>query len=371
MKWNWQKTQWPNFAYKKAALAEREASFLRQSGIFLGTLKHIKKKDQDSLAIEVISTEALKTSEIEGEILNRDSVQSSVRRHFGLSGDTKKTPPAEQGIADMMVDLYRTFATPLTHDQLFAWHKMLTKGRKDLHDIGSYRTHQEPMQIVSGPVHDPNIHFEAPPSKEMRREMDTFIRWFNDTAPEGKTPLPALTRTGIAHLYFACIHPFEDGNGRIGRAIAEKALSQTLGQPTLIALSQTIQGNKKAYYRSLELNNKDMEITDWLTYFADTVLQAQQLTQTLIDFLIEKTKLYERLRGQLNDRQDKALARMFREGPEGFQGGLSAENYISITQAPRATATRDLQDLVEKGALFKTGELRHTRYFLNLNAEKK
>src|SRR5690606_25971813 len=153
--------------------------------------------------------------------------------------------------------------------------------------------------------------------------------------PDRDNPLPALTRAGIAHLYFVCIHPLEDGNGRIGRAIAEKALAQSFGQPTLIALSHTIQKHKKAYYEALEHNNKGIEITDWLLYFSKTILQAQLRTQSLIDFVIERTKLYDRVRGLLNDRQEKLLARMFREGPDGFMGGLSVKNYLSITGASR------------------------------------
>jgi Fic family protein len=196
--------------------------------------------------------------------------------------------------------------------------------------------------------------------------MDAFIAWFNRTASTGATPLPALTRAGIAHLYFECIHPFEDGNGRIGRALAEKALAQGLGQPTLIALADTIERHNKAYYDALERANKGNEITDWLVYFAQVLLEAQERTQVRIEFLIEKAKLYDRLRGQLNPRQEKVLARMFREGPDGFTGGLSAENYISITQTSAATATRDLQDLVQKGGLVRTGERRYTRYSLNL-----
>lgn len=264
----------------------------------------------------------------------------------------------------MMVDLYKTFNNPLSHEQLFAWHKMLMKGRRYLHDVGAYRTHEDSMQVVSGPVHKPKVHFEAPPSKAMHREMTRFIKWLNDTARDGKNPLPALSRAGIAHLHFVCIHPFEDGNGRIGRAIAEKALSQCLGQPTLIALSHAIQEQKNAYYETLEKNNKGNEITDWLVYFANTILDAQSYTQKLIDFLIEKTRLYDKLRGKMNERQEKVIARMFREGPEGFKGGLSAEKYISITKTSRATATRDLQDLVEMGALLKTGERKYTRYSL-------
>ncbi len=364
MIWNWQQSDWPKFTYADKALSLLETRFLHQAGMVLGTLKHIGNDEQSELRVDLISIEALKTSEIEGEILNRDSVQSSIRRNFGLDTDNRRVPPAERGIAEMMVDLHRSYDKRLSHAKLFAWHKMLCSGRNDLNDVGRYRTHADPMQVVSGAIHDPKVHFEAPPSDTMKAEMDRFIRWFNDTAPGGKNALPLLTRAGIAHLYFVCIHPFEDGNGRIGRAIAEKSLSQGLGQPALLALSHTIEKGRKAYYRNLELGNKDLEITDWLIYFAETILSAQAYAQTLIDFLIEKTKLYDRLRGELNPRQEKVLARLFRAGPEGFEGGLSAENYIRITGTSRATATRDLQDLVEKGALIRTGERRHTRYWL-------
>jgi len=366
MAWNWQKNDWPQFTYKKSAIADLEARFSHRSGIFLGALKHVSTEEKNTLVVDLMSTEALKTSEIEGEILNRDSLQSSIRRNFGLEAKNRKIPPAEQGIAEIMVDLYMTFNKPLSHGQLFAWQKMLMKGRRDLNALGAYRTHEAPMQVVSGAIHKPKVHFEAPPSKVMHREMTQFIKWFNDTAPDGKNPLPALTRAGIAHLYFVCVHPFEDGNGRIGRALAEKVLSQCLGQPTLIALSHTIQERKKTYYESLEKNNKDSEITAWLVYFANTILEAQGYTQKLIDFLIEKSKLYEKLRGKMNERQEKVIARMLREGPEGFKGGLSAEKYLSIAKTSRATATRDLQDLVEKSALLKTGERKYTRYWLNI-----
>lgn len=362
MAWNWQKSDWPHFSWDKDALEELEARFLHQSGILLGTLKHMDDEQKQGLTIELISTEAMKTSEIEGELLNRDSVQSSIQRNFGLAPTQSKTSPAEQGIADMMVDLYQSFDNALSHDTLHTWHKMLTMGRRDLRDIGLYRTHEEPMQVVSSSLHEPKVHFEAPPSAQMSAEMDQFIDWFNQS-----DKLPALTRCGLAHLYFVCIHPYEDGNGRIGRAIAEKALSQNLGQPTLLALSQTIQKNRKAYYRHLEINNKELAITDWLVYFAETILEAQTSSQTLIEFLLAKTRLYDGLRDQLNPRQAKAIARMFREGPDGFTGGLSAENYITITDTARATATRDLKDLVEKGALKRTGELRYTRYWLNID----
>lgn len=366
MKWNWQQDIWPNFSYDKKQLEGFESAFLKAEGMLFGTFKHLNIEDKNNLTIDIISNEALKTSEIEGEYLNRESVQSSIRRQFGLESDNRKLLPAEQGIAEMMVDLYRSFSEPLTHEKLFCWHKMVTTGRHDLYDIGQYRTHEEPMQIVSGYIHNPKIHFEAPPSSKMPSEMDQFIKWFNQTSPSGEFPLPALTRAGISHLYFVCIHPFEDGNGRIGRAIIEKVLAQSFGSPTLIALSYIIEKNKKNYYSALEMANKNNEITPWLLYFSKMILEAQDYTQKYIEFLIKKTKLYDRVRGKLNERQEKVLARIFREGPEGFKGGLSAENYIRITQTSRATATRDLQELVILKVLTRTGERKITRYNLSL-----
>lgn len=224
------------------------------------------------------------------------------------------------------------------------------------------------MQMVSGPMHEPRVHFEAPPSARMRAEMTRFLKWYNQTSPNGKHPLAALARAGIAHWYFVSIHPFEDGNGRIARALAEKALSQSVGQPTLIALSRVINTKRRAYYKVLERGNRQNEITEWMVYFARTIVDAQIHAQEWVDFLIAKTRLFDRLRGQINSRQEKALLRMCQEGPAGFQGGLSAANYIRITGASRATASRDL---VEKGALVQTGALKSTRYHLGFLADRR
>jgi len=366
--WNWQLKDWPEFRYDCSKMEALEAEFLRQSGIFIGSFRHVGDEDKQQLCIELISNEAINTSEIEGEMLNRDSLQSSIRRNFGLSTDHRRVPPAEQGIAQMMVELYRQFDAPLSEELLFHWHKLIVNGRRDLKNIGCYRTDEYPMQVVSGPIHSPRVHFEAPPSAIIPDEMRRFVRWFQRTAPTGDSPLPILTRAGIAHLYFVCIHPFEDGNGRIGRAIAEKAISEGLGHATLLALSQTINRGRKTYYEMLEASNRCNKITEWLVYFARTVIEAQSGAQNLVDFIIAKTKFYDRFRGQLNERQEKVIARMMREGPDGFKGGLSAEKYISITGASRATATRDLQALAEKKALIRTGLLKSTRYHLQLVA---
>jgi Fic family protein len=249
---------------------------------------------------------------------------------------------------------------------LFRWHRMVMSGSRNLRDVGRYRAGAEPMQVVSGPIGEARVHFEAPPSARVPSEMKRFIAWFNRTAPGREEPLSALTRAGIAHLYFESIHPFEDGNGRIGRAIAEKALAQSLGQPTLTALAATILARRKNYYDALEAANKGNEITHWLMWFAGVAIEAQRRTIALVEFLIDKTKLLDRLKGQLNARQEKALLRMFHEGPEGFRGGLSAGKYSTVTGASPATTTRDLADLVAKGALVREGERRYARYHLSV-----
>ncbi|AMM84632.1 Fic family protein [Martelella sp. AD-3] len=367
MIWNWQKDDWPEFDYDKAAIEPLERLFLKASGEFVGAFRHVAAADKDLLRIELISDEALKTSEIEGEILNRDSLQSSLRNQFGLGMEDRRVTPKERGIAEMMVDLYEGFDGQLSHETLFSWHRMVMAGERRVQTIGQYRAHEDPMQIVSGPFGRQKVHFEAPPSARVPMEMERYVDWFNRASAVEQASSGPLTRAGIAHLYFESIHPFEDGNGRIGRALSEKALAQGLGQPTLIALAYTIERNRKRYYEMLERASKSNEITHWLVWFAETVLEAQRTTLRRVEFYIAKARFYETFADRLNERQAKVIARMFREGVDGFEGGLSARNYISIAGGSTATTTRDLQHLVEIGALVRTGERRYTRYFLNLS----
>jgi len=365
--WNWQQPEWPHFTYDVEALAALERDFARKSGVLTGSVKHISGDERERFSVQLMGSEALKTSEIEGELLDRDSIQSSIRKQLGLDTTARRATPSEAGIAEMMVDLYKTFAEPLSQEQFFEWHAMLCSGRRDLAVIGGYRTNEEdnPMQVVSNrlDVERPKVHFEAPPSHLLNHEMAAFFDWFNRTGPEQKNESLPLARAGIAHFYFLCIHPFEDGNGRIARAISEKALSQDVGEAALISLSNVIEGNKRDYYRMLELHNRTLDLTEFLVYFANVVLQAQANSQTLVEFLIEKAKFYKRHDKDLNDRQKKVVSRLFDAGPEGFEGGLSAKNYRTIAKAPSATATRDLQDLVRKNVLVATGALKSTRYW--------
>lgn len=362
--WNWQQANWPKFEYDIQKLSGYEREFTLNVGKMLGISSHLPSLELENLKIQLISDEALKTSKIEGELLNRDSVQYSICKHFGLQLPHHKVAPAEAGIAAMMVDLYQNFAAPLSEDLLFKWHKLLVNGRQDMTCIGSYRNDEQPMQVVSGPIYAPKVHFEAPPSHDVKRQMDEFIKWYNDPSLEISS-YPVL-KAGVAHLYFLCIHPFEDGNGRIARAISEKILSQYLGYPSLIALSYTIEQDKKSYYKLLEVSNQELLITSWLEYFSQVIISAQHNSLKRIEFIVAKAKFYNKFSKMLNERQLKVIERIFKEGLNGFEGGLSADNYISISKASRATATRDLNAMVDLGAFTKTGQLRHTRYYLNL-----
>lgn len=366
MTWNWQHADWPHFVWDAHTMRAAEADFLQGAGVALGVAKNLADSDHQQISVEILSGEAVDTSAIEGEILDRGSVQSSIQRHLGLDTDRRRVRPAEAGIAEMMVDLYTHLSDPLTEDTLFHWHRLLMSGRADLTDIGAYRKDGEPMQIVSGAIYAPKVHYEAPPALRVSDEMRSFLEWFSRTASYGDTPLPALTRAGVAHLWFESIHPFEDGNGRIGRAIAEKALAQGLNKPAITGIAGPLLRHRKDYYLALEAASRTLDVGEWLLWFADKAIEAQARTLHHIEFIIAKTRLFERLRGQLNPRQEKALRRMFAEGVDGFKGGLSAANYMTITGALSATTTRDLASMVDLGALIKAGERKATRYHLNL-----
>lgn len=199
--------------------------------------------------------------------------------------------------------------------------------------------------------------------------MKAFITWFNDTSPGGQKEIKkTAVGSAVAHLYFETIHPFEDGNGRIGRAIAEKALSQGIGRPVLLSLSRTIEADKSAYYNALSKGQQSNEITAWVTYFVRTVLAAQTEAEEQINFTLKKTKFFDRYKDQLNERQLKVIKRMLHEGPKGFEGCMNASKYGSLTKVSKATATRDLQDLLQLGVLTRQGDAagRSTKYEVNL-----
>ncbi|MBR9917872.1 Fic family protein [bacterium] len=365
MKYNWQYPDWPSFSYHLSAVEDKIYVFAEQLGKSSGALKAMDLEDQTEAIIHTMVSEAIKTSEIEGEYLSRKDVMSSIRNKMGLNQIPEEVNDLNaRGIAELMLEVRQTFAEALSEEMLFNWHRLLLPDSPGM-KIGVWRSHLEPMQVVSGAIGKEKVHFEAPPSNKVPEEIQVFIQWFNDTAPGGPKEIKyAPVRASICHLYFESIHPFEDGNGRIGRALAEKCLSQTSGQPVLLSLSATIESNKKAYYKELQMGQRSNEITSWLIYFTNTIIDAQLRAEGLINFTLAKAKFFDRYQDDLNLRQLKVINRMLEEGPEGFEGGMNARKYIGIAKTSKATATRDLQDLVEIGAFVPVGKGRSTRYEL-------
>jgi len=367
MKYNWQRTDWPEFKYDISQTQDILFTFAEKTGHVSGILKSLPDSTRTEAIIDLMVSEAIKTSEIEGEYLSRSDVMSSIRHNLGLSTDKEQIADQyAKGAADLMVDVRNTYREPISEKKLFSWHRMILSGPRRV-TVGAWRTHEEPMQIISGPVGKRKVHFEAPPSEKVPGEMERFLNWFNKTTPGGREEINNLIlRSAIAHLYFESIHPFEDGNGRIGRAISEKALSQGLGRPVLLSLSEAIEADKKTYYNALKTAQRSNEITAWIVYFSNTVLEAQSRAEESIDFILKKTKFFDQFKERLNKRQMKVIRRMLDEGPKGFEGGMSAKKYIAITKTSKATATRDLQYLSEIGAMKQSGGGRSIRYHLSV-----
>lgn len=370
MTYNWQQPDWPYFTYDLAGVQDSLYQFAEKTGRVSGVLLGLPDELKNEVLIDLIVQEASETSAIEGELISREDIRSSICNQLGFNHEPEKVlDPRAHDIASLMLDMQKTFHEPLSQQKLFAWHTMLFKHSADIKrmTVGQWRIHVEPMQIISGPVGKVKIHFEAPPSSQVPEEMKHFLQWFNETAPhKNKTISTPLVRAAIAHLYFESIHPFEDGNGRIGRAIAEKALSQGLGYCVLMSLSQTIEKNKKNYYEALKEAQSNNHITAWIEYFVETALAAQINAEQQINFILLKAKFFDKFKPQLSERQLKVVQRMFKAGPQGFIGGMNATKYISLTGVSKATATRDLQYLLSIGVLKQEGGGRSTHYQLNL-----
>jgi Fic family protein len=368
MLYNWQQPDWTLFQYDSTAFDAMAARLTYLVGQSTGILKSLSPTEQNESLITLLVKEALKTSAIEGEMISRADLISSIKKNLGYA-----TPSViirdkrSEGIAELLLKSRNEFDQDLDDNQLFDWHRLLMRGNYSV-AVGTWRSHTEPMQVISGAIGKEQVHFEAPPSHRVAAEMAQFIRWFNDSKPTGAKPIHnAIIRAAIAHLYFETIHPFEDGNGRIGRVIAEKSLAQSLNQPLLMSLSTTIEADKSAYYQALKVAQRTNLIADWITYFGNVILQAQENFIQNIAFSLKKTRFFDTKKTMLNDRQTKVLARMLEEDEE-FEGGMNAKKYQSIAKTSKATATRDLQDLVEKQILVSKGSARATNYQVNFEA---
>ena len=367
MLYNWQQSDWRNFSYNLQEFEAQLLHFAEHIGKISGAMRALPEQSRLDISISSMVIEAVKTSEIEGEYVGRQDVVSSIRNNLGLDTELKNVRDKRaSGVSELMLDVSNSFAEPLSIEKLFSWHRMLMKGNTVI-NAGVWRTHSEPMQVISGAMGREKVHFEAPPSNRVPEEMEMFVKWFNDTSPTGSSPIRhAPVRAAIAHLYFETIHPFEDGNGRIGRAIAEKVISQNAGTPIPLSLSGSIEANKKEYYQALESAQRSNTITDWIGYFLTMILDAQERAEQLIEFALKKAQFFDRFQNQMNQRQLKVVRRMLENGPEPFEGGMNARKYVGITGASKATATRDLQDLRDKQIFLTVGGGRSTRYQVNI-----
>ncbi len=371
MKYIWQHKHWPDFEYDLSNSLDLLYRYAVETSHVSASLEHLPAALQIDAIIDVMVSEGTKTSQIEGEKLNQEDVRSSIRNQLGLvkNPEVIKDPRA-QGIAQLMIAVRKNYMQPLTKEELFAWNTMILFDpyRQIPLEIGTYRTSKEPLQIISGAIGKETMHFEAPPSNTIEKEMSKFIRWFNESSS-----LPGPVRAAIAHLYFECIHPFEDGNGRVGRALVEKILSQDQKTPTLLSLSATLERNKRTYYDELSLASKNgLDITRWVDYFINVIFEALEDSKKQIDFIVRKAAFYNTYAAKLNERQTKVIARMFKAGLEGFKGGMSAQKYMNITGCSKATATRDLKNLLDWGCIEKMeGGGRNIKYALRLPSPMK
>lgn len=360
MKYNWQHANWPKFEYDEGEFISYYQSYLINIGKTDGVRTVLDKNKNEQSLVDLLVNEAIKSSAIEGEMISRVDLISSIKKNLGYATPKHfiKDKRAE-GFSKLLVISRKEFKKPLTKLMLYQWHKLLMQGSYGI-NVGKWRSHKEPMQVISGAIGKEKIHFVAPPSSQVPEEMEAFIAWFN--SDEIRNP---LVKSAIAHLYFESIHPFEDGNGRIGRVVAEKALSQSMPYPVMLSLSSIIEAEKGIYYKELQKAQKSLEINDWVHWFCKVVIKAQHSFEELITFSIKKAQLFDKLRDVLNARQAKAINRMLDEGSV-FIGGMTAKKYMSLTKTSKATATRDLQDLFDKGVLLSHGEGRSRSYQVQL-----
>lgn len=371
MKWIWQQSDWPDFLYDKQRFEDRDTAFRINSERLMGRFEALPMVYQKDASIDLMLSEAIKTSAIEGDNLDRESVRSSLLSLITSDTFPKISDQKALGAASLLVDVRKNWQIPLTHELLGKWQSMaIPEQRYTLIARGVYRNDPSPMQIVSGSYGREKVHYEAPPAAQVPDEMAALLNWYNQSCPinlkNSVQKEPGIVRAGIAHLWFEVIHPFDDGNGRVGRAIADHALSQFLGYPTTACLATAIDADKKSYYLQLEkASHGNLDISIWLDYFSDTVNQAQEIAREEVDFVLAKTRFYETYGNQLNDRQERMISRVFAEGRKGFEGGITTRKYEAITKCSNRTASRDLSDLVAKGVIISLpGGGRTTRYEL-------
>lgn len=358
----WQLPEWPSFRWDDRRLIEPLGAARLKQGHLLGTMARLGFELKLEAQLETLTEDVIKSSEIEGEVLDREAVRSSIARRLGWP-DAAVAPPDSraEGVVEMMLDATQNHSAPLTAERLFGWQAaMFPTGYSGMNRLktGGWREDAEgPMQVVSGPIGKQRVHYEAPPAVNVDAEMRAFLDWFNQ-----KPQMDGLLRSALAHLWFVTIHPFEDGNGRIARAIADQALAQSEGTPQrFYSMSSQIRQERSAYYDVLERTQKgNLEITEWLLWFLACFSRAVNGAQTASAHVLRKADFWvQHAHKHFNDRQKSVLNRYL----DRFEGKLTAKKWAALSKASIPTAQRDINDLVERGILSRNpGGSKNTSY---------
>ena len=343
---------WPRFRWKQERLAERISDVRHRQGRLIGRMESLGFPFRAEAVLQTLTEDVLKSSEIEGEILDRDQVRSSLARRLGMDiGGLTAADRHVEGVVEMMLDATQRYDVPLTSERLFAWHAALfPTARSGMTKIavGAWRADKSgPMQVVSGPIGRERIHYEAPGAGRLRKEMNAFLDWFNRD-----NSLDPVLKAGIAHLWFVTIHPFDDGNGRIARAIADMMLARSeKSAQRFYSMSAQIRQERKAYYAILEATQKgDLEVTPWLEWFLDCLSRAFERAETTLAAVLKKARFWDLHAGaSFNDRQRKIINRLL----NGFEGKLTSSKWAKLAKCSQDTALRDIEDLLRKRVLVK------------------
>ena len=347
-----QRPEWPKFHWHDKALATPLAALRHRQGRFVGRMEALGFPLRSEAMLQTLTQDVVKSSEIEGETLDRDQVRSSIARCLGI--EIGALTPADrdvEGFVEMMIDATQKYDQPLTEERLFGWHAALfPTGRSGMHKIkvGAWRDDSSgPLQVVSGAVGKERVHYEAPQAAKLASEMKAFLEWF-----EKKDDIDPVLKAAIAHLWFVTIHPFEDGNGRIARAIADMALARSENSSQrFYSMSAQIRQERKEYYDILEATQKDdLDITAWLEWFLDCLDRAFDRADTILASVLRKARFWKRHANQtFNDRQRAMIDRLF----DGFEDKLTSSKWAQLAKSSQDTALRDIDDLVAKGVLTK------------------
>lgn len=356
--------EWPGFRWDEGLSAQHLAPVRHRQGRLIGRMEALGFDLRAEAVLATLTEDVLKSNEIEGEILDKDQVRSSIARRLGM--DIGALAPADrriEGVVEMMLDATQKYGERLTDERLFAWHDALfPTGRSGMTKIivGAWRDDGSgPMQVVSGPIGRERVHYEAPSAPRLEAEMSTFLKWFNDEAA-----LDPVLKAALAHLWFVTIHPFDDGNGRMVRAIADMALARSeQSAQRFYSMSAQIRLERNAYYDILEATQKgDLEVTVWLEWFLGCLDRAIEGTEDTLSGILRKARFWEAIKDRpLNERQRKVINRLL----DGFEGKLTSSKWATLTKSSPDTALRDITDLVKRGILVRNpGGGRSTSYSL-------